>query len=274
MFEADNPYLSSMGLQLWTLRDALEKDPQYTLEFVKGQGYKQVELMSISQLKTLGPIIDDLGLEVRASHFNWAYITGGWKLQNSEPEFASFEQLVEKAHGAGLNSLIFAYWLPEERSQLDDYKGLAEAMNRAGEICKQADIQLGYHNHNFEFQPMRGQIPYDILVQRFDPELVKFELDVFWTSIAGYPPLDLMEKLKGRLQWLHLKDKKKQSPIALDTGEVPQDAFQPLGKGEVDIKAVVRAAPEAGVLSCMVEQDFSPAPLEDIGVSMQYLKNL
>ncbi len=85
---------------------------------------------------------------------------------------------------------------------------LAEKFSRAAEITKAAGIQLSYHNHNFEFQPMaEGKTGYDIFIEELSPD-VMFELDVFWVKLAGVEPVDLIEKLKGRVSQLHLKDLK------------------------------------------------------------------
>lgn len=273
MTEVSSPYLSNIGIQLWTLRDQLKENPEATLKAVKEAGYKQVELARLAGYPDLSPIIKDLDLKVNSSHFNWAYITQRWDLQGQTPENTSFDYLLENADKAGLDSLIFAYWLPEERSSLDDYKKLADQLNQAGEKANKAGIQMGYHNHNFEFAPMEGSTGYDTLLERTEAELVKFELDVFWSSVAGIPTLPLMEKMKGKLHWLHLKDKLAGTPKAFDTGEVSHEAFQPLGKGEVDLRAVIKAAPELGVKYCMVEQDHSPSIFKDINTSMEYLKN-
>lgn len=273
MAETSSPYLSNIGIQLWTLREQLKANPESTLRAVKEAGYKQVELAMLSSLEAYAPILKDLDLKVNSSHFNWTYLTQRWDLREEKPEQTSFDYLLEKAHKAGLDSLIFAYWLEDERSTLDDYKKLADQLNQAGEKANKAGIQMGYHNHNFEFAPMEGTTGYDVLLERTESELVKFELDVFWSSVAGIDSLPLMEKMKGKLHWLHLKDKMKDAPVVFETGEVPHEAFLPLGKGVVDIKAVIKAAPALGVKYCMVEQDHSPSIFEDIQSSMSYLKN-
>ena len=144
-------------------------------------------------------------------------------------------------------------------------------MNVAGEKAKQAGIQLAYHNHNFEFAPLEGSTGFDTFIERFDKEMVKFELDVFWSSIAGVPPISLMKKLGSSLHLLHLKDRLAGTTTEYDNGKVEDKAFQPLGAGIINMQEVLKLAPELGVKYCMVEQDHSPAILEDIGVSMEYL---
>ncbi|MCI4668225.1 MAG: TIM barrel protein [Bacteroidia bacterium] len=272
MTQTDNPYLGNIGLQLWTLRNQLKVDPKASLQKVKEAGYVQVEPTRLNECMDLLPYIKDFGLKLESTHFNWAYITERWDLQDNPPLFKSFDHLLELAHKAGLNSLIFGYWKPEERSKLDDYKKLADQLNAAGEKCKNAGMQLGYHNHSFEFEPMDSSTGFDTLIERTEADLLKFELDVFWSSIAGIPPLEMMKKLDGRMTWLHLKDKLQGTQDVYDNGKVPEKAFQPLGKGVLDLASIIKAAPGFGVKNCIVEQDHSPEIFNDLNVSMNYLK--
>ncbi|MEN0051474.1 MAG: sugar phosphate isomerase/epimerase, partial [Bacteroidota bacterium] len=169
--------------------------------------------------------------------------------------------------------IVFGYMLPGERATLEQYKKISDRLNKAGEECKAAGIQLCYHNHSFEFLPMEGSTGYDVLIERLDPELAKFELDVFWSSLGGVEPVGLMEKLGERVHLLHLKDKLTGSPVIYDEGKVPEETFLPLGKGAVNMKGVLELAQKNNVKYCMVEQDQSPDPIQDIGVSVSYLEN-
>jgi sugar phosphate isomerase/epimerase len=100
-----------------------------------------------------------------------------------------------------------------------------------------------------------------------------FELDVFWAKIGGHEPTQLMRHLAGRISMLHLKDLKSGTATIHDEGEVPEDAFQECGDGVLDIPAIMRLGHEIGVRECHVEQDQSPAPLESIAQSFQYLSS-
>lgn len=268
---AGSPYRDQIGLQLYTLRNQLEADPLATLTAVRDIGYRQVELMDTIQLPELLPLIRDLGLQVNSSFINWSHVTGGWEYNQAAKVDYGFERVVADAQAAGLKELVFGWWFPQERDSADKYRVTAEKLNRAGEQCRAAGIQLCYHNHAFEFADFDGRTAYDILIEELDPGLVPFELDVFWASLAGVDPVALMRRLDGRIHLLHLKDKKADVPVIKTDGPVPEDAYQELGTGVLDMAAIVELAPEIGVKRCFVEQDLSPAPLDSVRESYTYL---
>ena len=160
---------------------------------------------------------------------------------------------------------------------MDQYKQMAEKCNAAGEKCKAAGIQLCYHNHAFEYEPLddsAGKTGYDVFIDEFDSQLCKFELDVFWAAIGGWDPMETMRKLKGRISQLHLKDLAANTPTIYDEGKVPTEAFQEVGNGTIDFDRVLKLAATIGVEQCHVEQDQSPDPIKSIGESYEYLKAL
>lgn len=264
------PYADTIGLQLYTVRDLMAIQPKETLTALKRMGYKQVELGDTRELKKLLPLCKDLGLAVHSSFMLWTPLTGRWDLMREETPF-TYETVLEEAQKAELSHLVFGYMLPQERSTLDDYKKLCDTLNTAGEQAQTAGIQLCYHNHSFEFKPTEGEIPYEILIDRLDNKLVQFELDVFWSTMGGYDSVELFKRISDRTRLLHLKDKKAGIPTIYDESKVPKNAFQPLGKGEVELKMIIDLAVKAGVDYCYVEQDQSPAPMEDVAVSHKYI---
>ncbi|MEM1327362.1 MAG: sugar phosphate isomerase/epimerase [Bacteroidota bacterium] len=270
---ASNTYASTLGIQLWTVRNLLAEAPLKTLQAIKAAGYHQVEMMDTEQLVNLKPLVEEAGLAINSSFINWTLLTGRWDLRDEEPAAYNFESVVERAEKNGLSELVFGYMMPEERSSLDDYKRISDKLNEAGALCQSANIQLCYHNHSFEWQPMDGSNGFEVLIERLEPELVQFELDVFWSSLAGVAPLPLMERLKDRIHLLHLKDKLEGVPVIYNESAVPEEAFQPLGRGVVDLQSVIDAAPKTSVKYCFVEQDQSPDPLADIAVSQAFVAN-
>ena len=186
----------------------------------------------------------------------------------------SFEQVVETAHKNGLTHLVLAYLTAGERSTLDDYKARIEELNQAAEICRSANIQLCYHNHSFEFNPTEGQIPFDLMVERLDPQGVQFELDVFWAQVGGRDPLALTQSLASRIRLLHLKDLQKGTPVIYDEGKVPHTAFKELGNGVVDIAKIVEIAAREGIDYCYVEQDWSDDPVKSMEESVRFFETL
>lgn len=273
-FRQQNTYIDQIGLQLYTVRNQMANDPAGTLKAIKSAGYSQVEGGNPLEFNKMLPMIKDAGMYSQSSFFSPAYITKNWDIHGVDPEVKDPEVLIEAAEKYGLKYLVFGYLNKAERQTLDDYKTYAERLNRMGEKCEQAGVHLCYHNHSFEFGQIDGKIPYDLLIEEFDPANVQFELDIFWASLGGYAPEKLMKKMKGKIRLLHLKDKLGGVADEHDESEVPIDAYQELGDGVVDIKKVLKLAPKVGVEQCFVEQDQSPDPIKSIGQSTAYLRQI
>lgn len=270
-----NSYIEQIGLQLYTVRDQMASDPAATLKAIKKAGYSQVEGGNPIELGTMMPMIQDAGLYIQSSFFTPAYVTGNWELHGGKPQGSdAYESVIESANKHDLKYLVFGYLSKPERERIDQYKAYAEKLNKIGEACEAAGIHLCYHNHSFEYGPIDGQVPYDVLIEEFDPQNVQFELDIFWASLGGYAPEKLMKKMKGKVRLLHLKDKLGGVADEYDEHEVPIDAYQELGDGVVDIKKVLQLAPEVGVEQCFVEQDQSPDPIKSIAQSTAYLQQI
>ena len=173
----------------------------------------------------------------------------------------------------GISHLVIPYLYGRNRETLDDYRALAEKMNKAAVEAKSASIQLAYHNHAFEFEPKeKGRTGFDVFVEEFVPEM-KFEVDVFWVRVGGKDPVELIRSLKGRVSQLHLKDLEKGTKLP-NFGKLPNEAFRELGNGMIPMEPIIQAASEVGVDHCHVEQDQSTDPIASIGTSMEYLKSL
>ena len=264
----DNTYRANIGIQLYTLRDALSKDAAGTLKKVAEAGYKQVELFGFPNCQ---PLIDGAkaaGLAINSAHFEWDSV-----ISPKDEGMSDFKKIVDRAKEIGLSHLVIPYLQDNVRKTLDDYKKIAANANKAAAITKAAGIQLSYHNHAFEFQPKEGgKTGYDVFMAEFSPDM-KFEVDVFWIKVGGHEPAELIEKLKGRVTQLHLKDLKQGLKLP-EYGTIPQDAFKELGKGMIPMEPIIEAAAKAGVTHCHVEQDHSPHPLESIKTSVEYLAKL
>lgn len=273
-----NSLVENIGIQLYTLRNVLPEDPTGTLQAIKEAGFKQVELSDATLLPKLQPALKSLDLAVNSSHFPAPFITGNWAPLEAfgvkAPKRKDFEYLVELAAGHDLQYLVFPYLFPQDRGGLDFYKSLAEKLNNAGEQAKAAGVALCYHNHAFEFQPMENTSPFQVLMEQLVPDLVNFELDLFWVSVAGLDPSSFINEHKERIKMLHLKDKKKGTKQAYQESAIAKDSFQPMGAGALNFKEILKSASEAGVVHAFVEQDESPNPLVDIKKSVQYLKKL
>ena len=263
--ESSSPYVKNMGLQLYTLRDQLKADTPATIKAVAEAGYKQVEAYGYPKADAMIAAAKDNGLAVNSCHFEPNTI-----IRAEDEALPAFVKIVAKAKDSGVSNLVIPYLPDTVRKNLDDYKVLAEKFNKAAAISKEAGIQLAYHNHNFEFLPMDGGISgYDIFTSEFSPDMM-FEIDVFWVKLAGIEPVSLIEKLKGRVSQLHLKDLKKGITMPSYSG-APKDAFKEIGNGIIDIPAIMVAAQANGVKNCHVEQDQSPHPIQSIQESMKHL---
>ncbi|HYW80781.1 MAG TPA: TIM barrel protein [Thermoguttaceae bacterium] len=266
----NSPYLKTLGLQLYTLRNQLAEDVAGTIKAVADAGYHQVELMRVVGDEPIFRAARDHGLQVTSAMIDWKTL-----ISPGEPDVPSFQETLDVAVKQKLKYLVIPYVGKGHRETADQLKVLARRANRAGEACRKAGIQLCYHHHSFEFAKLPdGMRGWDILVEQFDPALVKFEIDVFWAAIGGLDPVATIRGLKGRVAQLHLKDLLKGTPTNHDESTVPKEAFQEVGDGIVDWPAVLAAGQFAGVVQCHVEQDQSPDAIASIGQSIRHLKSL
>ncbi len=190
--------IDKLGVQLYTVRDLMKADFEGTLSKVAAIGYKEVEFAGYfdHSPKDVRAILDRLGLVSPATHVPYDVLTDKWPGQ------------IESAKIIG-QSYIVNPWIPEDvRKQPDVWQRAAETFNRAGEASKKAGIQFAYHNHWFEFLPVNGKLPYDILLEACDPNLVKMELDLCWITVAGADPLKYFDRYPGRFPLVHVKDVK------------------------------------------------------------------
>ena len=247
--------LTTIGVQLYTVRRELEKDFEGTLARVAALGYREVEFAGYFSRppKEVKRVLARHQLTSPAAHFPLA----DWR--------GSLQGMIEAAHVIGHEYLLLAWTPPEERKSLDDYRRLADLCNGAGEQLKRAGLQFAYHNHDFEFAPTGGRIPYDLLLERTDPKVVKLEMDLYWIVKGGGKPVEYFERWPGRYPLLHVKD--------MDA--TPKRYFTEVGRGVIDFKTIFARAGRAGVRHYFVEQDETPgSPFDSLKISMDYLKKL
>lgn len=266
----DDPYLQNLGLQLYTLRNQLATDIPGTIQRVAKAGFAQVELMDVLGADEIVAAAQANGLKITSSFFDWRVVA-----QPDADGVPALESVIEKARELGVQHLVFGYIGKDQRQTLDDYKKIADRANQAAEKIRAAGMEMCYHNHSFEFEPMADDtMGFEVFTERFDEKLIAFELDVFWVAIGGWSPVEMMNRLKGRVRQLHLKDIKPGTQTIFDESQVPVTAFQEVGDGLIDFAAVLNAAKEHGIAQCHVEQDQSPDPLSSIEQSYGYLKEL
>jgi sugar phosphate isomerase/epimerase len=174
----------------------------------------------------------------------------------------------------GFTYAVFPYLPPAERGGLDVIKSVAAKFNIAGEKCRAAGLRFCYHNHAFEFEPMEGTTPFQVMLDNTDKKLVGIEMDAFWVSVAGHDPVEMLQKLSGRVPLLHCKDKASGTEV-LYKESVPRTAFKEVGSGVIEWPKVLKAAAQAGAAHYFVEQDQTPGdPVESLRQSFGYLSKL
>ena len=266
-FDAFAAPAKKVGLQLYTLRDLMAKDPDGTLRKVAEIGYKEVEPYGYSDGKFFGKTpkefsakLKELGLSAPSGHYTTGNVMKGKGTLTDD-----WKRAVDDAATVGQKYMVCAYLFPPERTKLDDYKQFADLFNKSAEVCKAAGIQFAYHNHDFEFKPMDGQIPYDILLNGTDKNLVKLELDLYWATFADQDPVALFKKHPGRFPLWHVKDMEKTA----------ERAFAPVGTGSINFQRIFDAKKIAGMTHYFVEQDVCKLPpLESIAISIKNVEKM
>lgn len=265
---AFKPKTSLIGLQLYTVRDAMAKDPKAALAKVAKIGYNSVEGatytgdekfygMSPSEFKR---VLKGNGLVMYSSHYRL-----GEDLEKGQivkgTILHDWQKAIDDAAEVGLKYMVCAWLPPSERGSLDHYKKVADDLNVAGEKCKKAGIQLCYHNHNFEFVPQDGKLPYDILLAT-NKNLVKMEMDIYWVKKANQDPIALFKEHPGRFPLWHVKD----------MDNTPEHSFTEVGNGIINFKEIFKYKNLAGMKYFFVEQDISKDPFVSIAESVAYIK--
>jgi sugar phosphate isomerase/epimerase len=265
-----DPKTFGIGLQLYTIRDAMGTDVPGSLKKVSDAGYKYVELASYADGKFYGyepadfkKLVNDLGMEILSSHTQVE--AKGITLDNAQ-------KMAEDHAKIGVKYCIQPWVVEEARTTIASYKKMVSDWNKVGGIMKDHGIIFGYHNHNFEFNTVEGKIPYyDVMLAELNPELVTMEIDLFWTTKAGQNPVEIFKKYPGRFQLFHMKDMfTKEAPYYTTVGE---DDFAPVGAGVINFKEILAAKDIAGMKYMIVEQDLSKEglPFEDIKTSITNL---
>ena len=247
----------NIGVQLYTVRGEIAKDPKGSIRKVAELGFKEVENFGYNgkffgmDANAYRAFLNETGLSAPSGHYLLNQLRGGW------------DKAVEDAATVGHKYMVLAFLTPMERKTLDDYRKVAETLNQAGETCRKSGIQLCYHNHDFEFQAIDGQIPFDLLMERTDPSLVKAELDLYWTAKAGFRPTDVFAKYSKRVALWHVKD--------MDATD--KKGFTEVGSGTIDFKEIFKAHKKSGMKHFFVEQDICPgSPFDSIAKSISYIK--
>ena len=260
----------ALGLQLYTVRNLISGREDETLRRIAEVGYTEVE-MTGGSMETFGPILAKYKLKAVSSHLDALSISADPPAEYKGPPL---DQLIAAAKRHGVEYLVFPYLPPERRGGLEVYKRLAEKLNGAGERVRAAGLTFCYHNHAFEFAGEKGHRPIDVFKANLDKTLVKFEIDVFWVSVAGNDPVEILKEFAGQVPLIHLKDKAAGTPVQYDE-RVPKETFKEVGSGVLDFSAILRSAEAAGAKHYFVEQDQTPGdPIDSIRKSYEFLRSV
>jgi len=244
------------GLALYTIRDEMGKDPAGALSRAAEIGFNWVEAADYKERKFYGFQPKEFGKLVRK--------TGMVPLStHSQIRPENEDQTIEDTAEAGIKYLMLPSLPGEWMGSVDNFQKNADYFNKVGEKCKKAGLKFGFHNHQIEFKEINGRVPYDILLEKTDPKLVIFELDIAWITAAGKDPLAYFSKYPGRFEVWHLKDLS------------PEKNDATLGEGVIDFKPILAKAKTAGMQYWFLEQDNcrTHSPMESIAISRNYYLN-
>jgi sugar phosphate isomerase/epimerase len=247
---SDDRKLTHLGVQLYTVREQLEKDFEGTLSKIASIGYREVEFAGLfdhSPQETKA-ILDRNGLTAVSSHVDYDHLG------------SDFGKAVDGAKTMGQSFLVCS-WIDEKLRNPEGLKQVAATFNRAGEQSKKAGLQFGFHNHDYEFKPVGRNLLYDTLLDETDPNLVKMEMDLFWITNGGQDPVSYFKRYPGRFPLVHVKDRTKDGQMA------------DVGSGAIDWKRIFAESEKAGIQHYIVEHDDPKSPFDSIKASYTYLQN-
>ena len=255
-----------VGMQLYTVRTELEKDFEGSFAKVAAIGFKEVEFAGYYKRtpQQITEVLKRNGLTSPAAHVDYPSLGD------------TFPAVLETARTIGHQFLVNP-WIDESiRKQPDSWKRIAETFNRAGERSKQAGIQFAYHNHHFEFDPVDGKLPFDVLLEQCDPSLVKIELDLCWIAAAGKDPLEYFKRYPGRFPLVHVKGlaKKPEAGAATPIQNVMPDIADVGSQNVIDWKRIFAASKQAGIKHYFIEHDVPKAPFDSLKASYEYVSTL
>ncbi len=246
--------IKNAGIQLYTFRQEMLKDPQGTLKIIADLGIKQIESAASNKGLFYGltptemkKTCKDLGMTLRSAHCG---IDANW------------QKTIDQAAESGQEYLVCST-IPYSGDTVANYQKIAERFNKAGEECQKAGLKFGYHNHDYEFKVDGGLVLYDVLLVNTDPELVSMEMDLGWVVAAGKDPLAYFKEYPGRFPLWHLKDMKGRNSVEF-------------GNGTLDIKGLLAQSKDAGMKYFFIEQEEYPAgsPASSMKINMDYLSKL
>jgi sugar phosphate isomerase/epimerase len=255
---AGKPSLEKFGIQLYTLREDMPKDPKGIIKKLASFGYQQIEGFEGQQgmfwnmsPKDFKMFLDDLGITMISSHCNIR---------------DNFEEKAAQAAEVGMAYLICPYIGPQK--SMEEWKKVTDLFNDCGRICEKEGIRFAYHNHEYTFKSFSGMIPHNFIMENTDPDLVDHQMDIYWVVTGGADPVDFLTRYPNRFRLCHVKDRIK--------GATDRDASCDLGTGSIDYPKILKIAAEQGMQYYILEQERydNSTPLKSAEHGAKYLKKL
>lgn len=253
------PLLSEFGIQLYSVKEDMAIDPAGTMRKLASYGYKQFEgfdggkgiLWGMSPEEFNG-LLNEIGAKMVATHCN---------------VFENLEEQAQHALQTGIQYLICP-WIGPQKS-IEEYKKIAAEFNQIGEKLNALGLKFAYHNHDYTFVELEGQMPQDVLMTETNPEWVDFEMDMYWVYVAGIDPKDYLSKYPSRFKLCHVKD-------AIPGPGDPHQRGTLLGQGEIPYSDLIAQSQGLGMEFFIVEQEQFPSgtPLEAAEANAVYLSGL
>lgn len=252
------------GIQLYMVKEDMERDPIGTLKLLSDMGYTQLESYGSDKGVFWGKspaefkkIANGFGLSLVSTHYNPCNLV-------------DFEKLTVQAAGIGMKYLVCP-WLGPQKS-IDAFKVFADDFNKRGAICHRHGLRFGYHPHDYPYKPVDGQLPIDVLLAGTDKALVDFQMDVYYAVTEGADPYAYMRQHKGRFKLAHLRDVLKQR---LPAGSQEESACD-MGEGIIDFKKFFATGLDTGMQYFFVEQSrfFHETPLQSARKNVGFLKGM
>jgi sugar phosphate isomerase/epimerase len=248
--------LSRIGLELYSVRDAMRRDPERTLAAVRAMGYSDVELLwsfgNFSRTpQQVRASLDHEGLRAPSAHVSPAAILVGW------------QRSLDTAKMLGHEYIIVPSFTADTDRTLDDWREWADRFNEAGAVARRAGIWLAFHNEPDHMKPIDGVVPYDVFVQRTDPSVVRLQLDVGNMAMGGGDPFKYLTQHRDRYWSFHIKD------VVADHSRDTE-----LGRGTLDLRRFLAAIPDLDKKPVYVEQEGAADQLASARLDYQYLSKL
>lgn len=287
--------MKKIGIQLFSLPKSLSADFEASIKMLSKMGYKEIELFgpfpfsdekAQESWKKVTPmlgfsgsgffgkspqdvkrILSDNGIKAPSAHTDLDTLVN------------KMDKLGEAAQTLGYKYVVLPSIPEDKRKTLDDYKRMAETFNKIGENAKKVGLKFAYHNHGYGIKPTNGQVPLSIIYDQTDPNLVFFELDIYWTAAGGADPIAYLDKYKKRYHLIHLKDMKEKKEFSGDGNNAAQwielfPFMTTAGDGVMNVKSIVEKAQAVGVKHFFVEQDMVAQPEIALKRSFDFLKTV